>query len=113
MLPLELRFLWLSLTFTKQKVKVCSPWTPCLYKTSHIKSFVHGHPPASRKYFPNLPENKKNKIKNNKKHSPLTNNFYFLVLDCLEYWLTLMIVSIFVLESSQVGTFKIIYPKHN
>ena len=30
------------------------------------------------------------------------NNFYFLVLDYLESWLNLMIVSMFILESKQV-----------
>ena len=31
------------------------------------------------------------------------NNFHFLVLDCLEFWLNLMIVSVFISESRQVG----------
>ena len=33
----------------------------------------------------------------------MINNFYFLVLDNLESWLNRMIVSMFVLESRQVG----------
>ena len=37
------------------------------------------------------------------KHLTVVHNFYFLVLDYLESWLNLMIVSMFVLESRQVG----------
>ena len=36
-------------------------------------------------------------------HSTVLNNFYFLFLDYLESWLNLMILSMFVLESKQVG----------
>ena len=41
------------------------------------------------------------------------NNFFFLVLDYLESWLNLVIVSVFVLKSKEVGTFKIMNSKHN
>ena len=40
--------------------------------------------------------------KQKQKNSPQINNFYFLVLDYLESWLNLMIVSMFILESKQV-----------
>ena len=40
------------------------------------------------------------KKRTNKK--TFSNNFYFLVLDYLESWLNLMIVSMFILESKQV-----------
>ena len=43
------------------------------------------------------------KNKNNKNHSTVIHNVYFLVLDYLEPWLNFMIVSVFVLESRQVG----------
>ena len=43
------------------------------------------------------------KNKNNKNHSSVIHNVYFLVLDYLEPWLNFMIVSMFVLESRQVG----------
>ena len=78
----------------------------------HIKSFVHGHPHASQKYFLIYTMNfdyslqtikTKTKAKTIKKHSTVINKFYFLVLDYLESWLNLMIVSMFVLESRQVG----------
>ena len=41
------------------------------------------------------------------------NNFCFLVLDYVESWLNLVIVSVFVLKSKQVGTFKIVNSKHS
>ena len=43
------------------------------------------------------------KIKITKKHSTVTNSIYFLVLNYLKSWLNLLIVSMFVLESRQVG----------
>ena len=51
--------------------------------------------------------------KQKQKNSPQINNFYFLVLDYLESWLNLMIVSMFRSESRKVGAFKIVNPKHN
>ena len=55
-------------------------------------------------------EQKKNQKQNKtkKKQSTVINNFYLLALDYLESWLILMIVSVFVLESRQVGTFEIV-----
>ena len=50
--------------------------------------------------------------KQKQKNSPAINNFYFLVLDYLESWLNLMIVSMFRSESRKVGAFKIVNPKH-
>ena len=38
-----------------------------------------------------------------KKYSTVIDNFYFLVLDYLKSWLNLVIVSMFILESRQVG----------
>ena len=80
------------------------------YKATHIKSFVHDHPPASQKYFliyymnfDYCMQTKEKKTKGTKKHSTVINNFYFLVLDYLESWLNLMIVSMYVLDSRQVG----------
>ena len=46
-------------------------------------------------------QTKKNKSK--KKHSTVINNFYFFVLDYLEPWLNLIIISVFILESRQAG----------
>ena len=63
-------------------------------------------PARITKIFPNLshgfwllPAIERKKQKQNKNHSTVTNNFYFLVS---EFWLNLMIVSMFVLESRQV-----------
>ena len=70
-------------------------------KASHIKSFVHGHPPASQKYFL-FYRMKFGYCLQTKEKKTLINNFYFLVLDYLESWLNLIIVSMFVLENRQV-----------
>ena len=76
-------------------------------KASHSKSFVHGHPPASQKYFLIYHTNfvyclqTKEKNKNKKKHQTVI-NVYFFVVDYLESWLNLMIASMFLLESRQV-----------
>ena len=48
-------------------------------------------------------QTQKKKNKNNKNHSTVIHNVYFLVLDYLEPWLNFMIVSMFVLESRQAG----------
>ena len=45
----------------------------------------------------------KEKTKAAKKHSTVVNNFYFIVLIYLECWLNLLVVSMYVLESRQVG----------
>ena len=55
----------------------------------------------------------KKQKKTKKKQSTVINNFYPLALDYLESWLILMIVSVFVLESRQVGTFEIVNAKHD
>ena len=75
-----------------------------------IKSFVHGHLPTSQKYFLIYRTNfdyclqTKEKNQSNKNtFNWVIHNFHFLVLDYLESWLNLMIVSVFVLESRQVG----------
>ena len=76
-------------------------------KASHIKSFAHGQPPASQKHFLILCMNfdyclqTEEKNKNNKKAFNC-DNFYFLVIDCLDSQLNHIIVSMFVLESRQV-----------
>ena len=59
-------------------------------------------------YYLQTKEENKN---NNKKHSSVINNFYFLDLDYLESWLNLMIVSMFVLESKEVGDVRIREPQ--
>ena len=56
---------------------------------------------------------KKKQNKTKKKQSTVINNFYPLALDYLESWLILMIVSVFVLESRQMGTFEIVNVKHD
>ena len=45
----------------------------------------------------------KEKTKATKKHPTVVNNFYFIVLIYLECWLNLLVVSMYVLESRQVG----------
>ena len=69
-------------------------------------SWMHWSPARITKIFPNLPHEfwllPANERKKTKKHSNVINNFYFLVLDYLESWLNLIIVSMFVLESRQV-----------
>ena len=59
-------------------------------------------------YYLQTKEENKN---NNKKHSSAINNFYFLDLDYLESWLNPMIVSMFVLESKEVGDVRIREPQ--
>ena len=82
----------------------------------HIKSFIHGHLPESQKYFLIYHMNfdyclqTKEKKKQIKQHSTMMNN-YFLVLDYLEFWHNLMIVSMFQIVDKW-GTFEIVNPKH-
>ena len=77
-------------------------------QASHIKSFAHDHPRAPRKYFLIyhmrfdycLQTQEKNK--SNKKTFNCDKQYYFLVLDYLEFWLNLIIFSMLVSDSMQV-----------
>ena len=73
-------------------------------KASPIKSFVHNDPP---KIFltsqHQLTANERKQQKQQKQNSTAINNCYFLVLNYLESWLNLLIVSMFVLKCWQVG----------
>ena len=100
-----IRLLMLKNLWKPQEKCISFLLTILFHKASHIKSFVYGHPPASRKYFLIyawiliIVCKRKKKTKTTKRHSTVINNFYFLVLNYFESWLNLMIVSVFVLES--------------